>query len=943
VSNLISRLAAVCRDHLLREKILVVPSLAIGHQIADAVAHGGTPWVNLRVETVRTIADAVAGFALAKEGITVLSRAQALALIERACDRVLDASSYFGALADRPGLHRAIQKSIDDLRHANVPITPSAFEDPRKATDIANILAAYEEEMAKQLYVDRFGVLARAIAMLEAGAPRPGAKDAIWIAVEDVELTAAEERLLTLVAGKFEKWSAVPRSGITGAPAVDFRRAVGEENELRGAFRSILDSNTPFDSAEIVYTTRDPYLPLAYELSSEYEIPCTFAEGIAAHFTRPGQAALAFLQWIGEGFHAVDLQRAARAGAFATPGFARILRRARIGWGRDRYLKRIDLLLADEELSDRTREAAQAAREIVVELLAMTEGTSFARATATFVARFAHVRNEVDAMAKEALRRMLDELDSVSATEDASRLAEAVRNLHVSASNPRPGFLHVAPMRAGGWAARSRMFIVGLDESKHPGSGLQDPIILDIEREAIGIPIVGDRPERSTEQFHRLLGRASDRHITLSYASLALEDRRERFPSSSLLEMFRSSTNNPNATYEEVGRSIAREGFIPIVSFSPPRGEKVAEGRMRGFPLTGSDWWLGQHFSGAPVSSPALSYPNLAAGARAENARDSEEITKWDGLITAPAAELDPRLNGRIYSASQIEKMAGCPYRHFLERILGIHPLDEIAYEEDTWLEAHEFGSLLHEVLQSTMDELCAAGRKPSMDFLPRMQAITEEALAQWRDEVPPPSEAAFEKRRKDLLDSAEIFLRTEEEACRTVTPRYFETLFGDPDPFILPLGHLASIRLRGRIDRIDHDETKDEWHVWDYKSGGTYQFDRGGVLACGTKIQHAIYARAAAAMLKGRVTRSGYLFPTTKGGGARLARECTDQELKDALNSLFDVVSRGFFPHGTEDTCRFCDFQSVCGPAADRMAKKLTRNAGDPAVKAWLHLQDIK
>jgi len=30
--------------------------------------------------------------------------------------------------------------------------------------------------------------------------------------------------------------------------------------------------------------------PLAYELASEYEIPTTFAEGIAAHFTRPGQA-----------------------------------------------------------------------------------------------------------------------------------------------------------------------------------------------------------------------------------------------------------------------------------------------------------------------------------------------------------------------------------------------------------------------------------------------------------------------------------------------------------------------------------------------------------------------------------------------------------------------------------------------------------------------------
>src|SRR5438045_9150258 len=107
MSHLISRLAEVCRENLLAEKILVVPSLAIGHQIADAVAQSGTPWVNLRVETMRTLADAVTGFDLARECVTVLSRAQALALIERACARVLDKSAYFAALADRPRRHPA--------------------------------------------------------------------------------------------------------------------------------------------------------------------------------------------------------------------------------------------------------------------------------------------------------------------------------------------------------------------------------------------------------------------------------------------------------------------------------------------------------------------------------------------------------------------------------------------------------------------------------------------------------------------------------------------------------------------------------------------------------------------------------------------------------------------------------------------------------------------
>lgn len=956
MAHLLSRLSDICREHLLREKILVVPSLAIGHQIADALAHGGTPWVNLRVETMRTLADGVAGFALASEGVTVLSRAQALAIIERVCDRVLKSTSYFGALSDRPGLHRAIQKSIDDLRHAGVDparMKPGAFEDPRKATDLALILRAYEEEMQRGRYVDRFGVLARAIAI---ASEKPRSSDALWLVVDEIELTKSEERLLRLLAGDFEM---VNTGEGAGAPLVaEFRRGIGEENELRGAFRSILGQ--PFDDAEIVYTVREPYLSLAYELAAEYDVPCTFAEGVASHFTRPGQAALAFLRWIGEGWHAVHLQRAAKAGAIASPSLARVLRRAGVGWGRDRYLDRIDGLLNDEDVRERTKEDAQKARLFIEELLRTTEAVAgpmtvadAARAASAFVAKFAHTRNEVDAMAKEGLRRLFSELAEIEAppgaaalhrAEISARLTEAVRNLYVSASNPRPGFLHVAPMRAGGWSARSRLFIVGLDEAKHPGSGLQDPILLDVEREAIGIPVVGDRPQKTSAQFRHLLARSADRKITFSYSSTTLKDRRESFPSSDFLEAYRASMGKPDATYDETSRQVPGEGFVDAQS------------------LSGAEWWMARRFLDLDAdlaAGIAAAYRNLASGAEAERAREGNEITKWDGRIDARPEDIDPRLNNGLYSASQLETMASCPYRFFLERVLRVRPLDDLEFEPDTWLQANEFGTLLHTVLQRAMNELCAAGQKPSPAFEPRLKEIAREELQLLRGEIPPPSEAAFEKRRDEMLEACDIFLRTEEEACRTVTPRYFEVSFGFeetegiamPEPYSLPLGAGKSVRLRGRIDRIDHDETAGEWHVWDYKSGSTYKFDTGGRLRCGTRVQHAVYARAVAAMLArtgeaGSVSRSGYLFPTGKGRGARLPHECTDQELTEALNLLFDVIGSGFFPHAEEDACRFCDFTAVCGSAksaAERMRRKLFFNAGREEVAAWRRLQEVR
>lgn len=991
----VSRLAAICGEHLLTEKIVVAPSLAMGHQIADMVALGGTPWVNLRFETLRTLADRVASFEIAARGMTILSRAQALAFVGRACDRVLDLNSYFAALADRPGLHRAIQRTLDDLRHAGADLSSvpaSAFEDPRKAADLSRILETYQEELTNAKAVDRFGVTALAVEMLEAGAVRPGVAGTIWIVLDDTELTEMEQRLLYLVAGDYELIRTAEEEDRKRGQLVDFRRALGEENEVRSAFRSILAAKTPFDEAEIVYSVRDPYLPLAFELSSEYGIPCTFAEGIAAHFTRPGQACLGFLRWIGEGWRAEALQKIARAGAMknkadedaslSPTGFARALRNAAIGWGRDRYLARIDgwidereAELAAEEQEGRRRAIersladARHSRPIIVELLEMTNAVAdgeqsglgnIARAASAFVKRFAATANQTDAMAHQAILGMLRELAevgdqpgafSVSRSEWVSRLSEAVKEVHVGASNPRPGFLHVAPIRAAGWNRRARMFVVGLDEQRYPGSGLQDPIMLDAERDAVNrvidprsLPLLSDAPARMTEQFRRLMLRTAHRRMTLSFPSLGIRDRRDRFPANSLLEIYRQELR-PDATYAAVAEGVIKDGFV---------GPQ---------PITGTDWWLTQRFAGSGEGiAEAIrdSYPGLAAGAEALAARASDEITRYDGKVIASDGDLDPRRNGRVYSASGLETIARCPYQYFLKSVIHVDPLEELEFDSDAWLAANQFGLMLHELLQKTMDEICAAGKKPALTFLTRMQVLAEEALTGWRMKVPPPGEAAFQRRRDELLESCEIFLRREEEECRTLTPKYFEVSFGFgeasddsiamPDPLVLSLGAKTSIRIRGRIDRVDHDEARDEWYVWDYKSGSTYEYERGGSLQCGMKLQHALYARAVEAMLArkgmtGKVAKSGYYFPTPKGRGARIPRECTDAELKTALTDLCDVIGSGYFLHAEGERCKWCSYGEVCGGAnvaAQQAWAKMAANPTDPAVRAWLHLQQM-
>ena len=56
MNAMIRFLADFCREHRLDEKIFIVPSFSIGHQIGEALAGAGEGWVNLRFVTLPSLA-----------------------------------------------------------------------------------------------------------------------------------------------------------------------------------------------------------------------------------------------------------------------------------------------------------------------------------------------------------------------------------------------------------------------------------------------------------------------------------------------------------------------------------------------------------------------------------------------------------------------------------------------------------------------------------------------------------------------------------------------------------------------------------------------------------------------------------------------------------------------------------------------------------------------
>jgi ATP-dependent helicase/nuclease subunit B len=999
--RLIESLAEICRQHPLDEKALIAPSRFIGHQIAEALARSGTPWVHLRVESVRSLAHSVAGPSIADEGLTLLSRAQALALIEQACAETLAGSPYFGELAARPGLHRAIQNTFDELKSAGISpdaLPESAFGDVRKVSELKNVLAAYEALLAKGKFVDRADVLRRAVLGLRES-PRPAG--ALYLLAGALDLSATEAELVDRVSGGRVRTLEAdgPEDWTDNASRATLFRALGEENEIREILRCVLADGIPLDDVEVLGTDPATYAPILYELASEHEIPCTFGQGIPATFTRPGQAALGYLRWVGRDFESEELREVVSGGLLdlarifpgGAPGplpAARELREARIGWGRERSLSALDLHIArraaevdsarrrsdedDEDLNARVvwlRErlaTAHAVRDLVARLLShapepadgKVELRAVARSASVFVDSFARIAGDLDAMASSALQGLFGELETLPVTrlsvaEAASRLSDAVRGLHVAADRPRPGRLHFGDYRSGGYASRSKTFFVGLDSRRHPGSGLQDPVLLDEERRGINAAVAprelamrAGRPAKNALALRSCIARVRG-EIAVSYACWDLLEAREQFPAATYLDVFRLVSGDPTADYSDADGALpAAAGFLT----EAPRALDETEwwlSRMKEPPLAGGH--------GAPAVRAA--YPWLADGFTAETARDGDAFTVWDGLIRDPSG-LDPRTSGRPTSCSRIQDLARCPYSYFVKRVLQLQPPEDARADPTVWLTPLERGTLLHEVFRRFYADPPGAVDRPlyARDWK-RIETIAGEEIAKWREKTPPRSAAAFDALRDDVLVSCRIFLLRDEEHCRDVAPRWFEVGFGpsresteppgDPEAVRIPLGGGQSFLLSGRIDRVD-EESPGAYQIWDYKTGSSWDTTEPERGRGGRRIQDALYAEALEILLTrsgrpGRVVKSGYFYAGRRGEGERFVAPRNPAATRETLTNLFDLLHAGAFPHTPkEEDCSICDFAKVCSGAdlaGKRAENKLREEAGNAVLLPYRKL----
>ena len=763
----------------------------------------------------------------------------------------------------------------------------------------------------------------------------------------------------------------VPDGGNGEAAGLRLREAVGTGNEVRGALREALHAGAKLDEIELVYTSEDPYLPLIVDVLDGLQIPARYAAGIPATLNRAGQSLLGFYQWMAADCAPEALVSLLRSrllyvdepGAVAAAADAALaagMRGGRSAWDNDG---------ADGVKSDRKRlwgrlnRWAESVPDDAVEYKAFAERgvrktmnlldrlyktvpdspsvslEDVVESGRRFLKRFVPRRDRegrgqaVIESLDTRLQGLLAESDvAAGATDRLTDLAQALvyslERHKTQATVARAGHLYVVPLERGGYTGRKHTLIVGLAENTFPGAGIEDPILLDEERERISdgrLPLQRARPGETVWNLVRLMGMADSR-LLLTANRRDLVEGREVYPS---------------PVFEQLG-----ELFLAAKKEKQEYGI-VPEPQQA---LTSVGISLGLRDDPSVLADVLQKYPALDRGLEAVRARAKPGYGPYDGLLGEAALSLRPGASDEVLSASRIETLTACPYRYFLRYVLRAQPPDIRDARPGHWLTAAEFGGLLHGILHKFMTALSQRGESPDPDkHTDWLRELMHEGLSSRSARIPVREQTGYETDVRRLWRALRIFLN-EESGRRGVRPAGFEVRFGhgasdgasedgpldSPDPVEIRLSDEVRFFLRGAIDRVD--ETPEGYEVWDYKSGSASSYNAGNLLADGQRLQWALYAFAldellAAQGAPGRTGRGGYFFPNEREHGLRVANPKPGKEVVAAmLQPFFDLAEQGAFLHVHKKggVCRFCDYKSVCESEG-----KLKKDVAE-ALKTW-------
>jgi len=352
---------------------------------------------------------------------------------------------------------------------------------------------------------------------------------------------------------------------------------------------------------------------------------------------------------------------------------------------------------------------------------------------------------------------------------------------------------------------------------------------------------------------------------------------------------------------------------------------------------------------------------NLSLNVQEIRNKGDELESEFAGYVKSGIVGLKEELQNKIishfeilankqYSITQLETYAKCPFKYFVDRILGIKEEEEPTEE----IEALEMGNLLHLIffefftylrdkniqLHNCSEEQFNTVRKKLFDI-----------AAREIEAMPFSSPLSFYEKEKILGINGEEtnsilykLLIYEKEHYDGFAPKYFETPFGNVDKeksesSIMESGSVTmnGIKVKGKIDRIEINEEEKYLRIVDYKLSGKKPTKEE--LWTGLSLQLPVYLAAAEQILfenyNERLIPAEMVIYSLKYASDGLKKDPVKliskkdedpitvtreviEEAKKYIALYVESISGGVFPLSQRENrekivCQYCGLKAIC------------------------------
>jgi ATP-dependent helicase/nuclease subunit B len=332
---------------------------------------------------------------------------------------------------------------------------------------------------------------------------------------------------------------------------------------------------------------------------------------------------------------------------------------------------------------------------------------------------------------------------------------------------------------------------------------------------------------------------------------------------------------------------------------------------------SGACWisWQGQNACEPQLAAPWVSALILAARRRGVSLfaqvkalprQTPPSMRCFSQCASNPAPVLEFRQVPRKISASGYQQLVDCPYQFFAQTVLKLRETDDVAEE----MEKRDFGELVHDILNRFHRRFPSIANIPLAETKTALMAETQAVFAQALEQSF--IAHAWRLQWESAIDSyLDWQLKREAEGWRWQAGE----LAGG---FDLPLDNGETLRVEGRIDRLDLNDASDkQTGVIDYKAREEKPL-RDKLKRPGEDVQLAVYATLAEAKHPERtVTEAAYLaimrnnvksinYPEPQTAGAE-----NIERLSGMWNALYDGAALP--AQGVDAVCQRCAMRGLC------------------------------